>query len=113
MRSFMRCRLAARAPATNFFDFMEPLATRLGHPFPPRWRRVPYPVALSLGTLLEGLARWLRPVIRFEPSLTRSSVRVLCRDLSFSGARAARELGYAPVYSAAEALDLALSTVPR
>jgi nucleoside-diphosphate-sugar epimerase len=92
-------------PATNFFDFMEPIATRLGHPFPPRWRRVPYPVALSLGTLLEGLARWLRPVIRFEPSLTRSSVRVLCRDLSFSGARAARELGYAPVYSAAEALE--------
>lgn len=92
-------------PAINFFDFMEPLMRALGHDFPPRRRSVPYSLVLAAGTLAELAAAAVRPVLDWRPTLTRSSVRVVCNDLSFTGEKARRELGYAPVYSEAEAFE--------
>lgn len=92
-------------PALNFFDFMETLMKRLGHEFPPQDRRIPYPIAFGLGAAFELAARLARPLFRWRPLLTRSSVRVVCKDLSFGSGKAARELGYAPIYSEAEALE--------
>lgn len=92
-------------PAVNFFDFMAPIAERLGEKFPPRTRRVPYPLAYGLGAALELAAKALRPVLSFHPALTRSSVRIVCQDFSFSGDKAVRDLGYKPIYSEAESLD--------
>ncbi len=93
------------SPAVDFFVFMEPILARLGHSLPPRSRRIPYPVAWALGAAAEGAAFVCRPFARFAPTLTRSSVRFVCHEHTFVGARAARDLGYAPVYSEAEALD--------
>jgi sterol-4alpha-carboxylate 3-dehydrogenase (decarboxylating) len=92
-------------PAINFFDFTERLVTPLGHAFPPASRSVPYRAAYALGALLEFAAKLLRPVVTFRPTLTRSSIRVVCNDLSFVGEKAAGDLGYEPVYSEAEALE--------
>jgi nucleoside-diphosphate-sugar epimerase len=96
-------------PASNFFDFMEPLMRALGEPFPPRSRSVPYPIAFALGALLELLARLLRPLVTWRPALTRSSIRAVCKDLSFTGEKLRRDLDYAPRYSEGEAFDRTVS----
>jgi nucleoside-diphosphate-sugar epimerase len=92
-------------PASNFFAFMERLVNHLGYAFPPASRSVPYPFAYALGALLEFAAKLLQPVVTYRPTLTRSSIRTICNDLSFVGEKAARDLGYEPVYSEAEALE--------
>jgi nucleoside-diphosphate-sugar epimerase len=92
-------------PALNFFDFMAPLVSRLGYAMPPRSRSIPYPIAFAVGAALELAAKLCRPLFAFQPPLTRSSVRVVCQDLRFVGDKAARDLGYRPLYSEAESLE--------
>jgi nucleoside-diphosphate-sugar epimerase len=105
------CRVAGEvyfvtddSPAVNFFDFMEPILAELGYTLPPKSRSVPYPVMWTLGALLEGVAFACRPLVRFVPTLTRSSVRFVCHDHTFVGARARRDFGYAPIYTEKEAI---------
>jgi len=92
-------------PACNFFDFMEPILEELGHPLPPTSRRVPYPVMLALGAATEAAAFACRPFVKINPTLTRSSVRFVCHDYTFDGSKATRQLGYAPIYKEAEAIE--------
>ena len=93
------------SPAVNFFDFMEPIVTQLGYALPPKSRSVPYPVMFAIGASLEAAAALCRPFFQFTPTLTRSSVRFVCHDHTFVGDKARRDLGYAPVYTEAEALE--------
>lgn len=86
------------SPAVNFFDFMEPILNPLGYALPPKSRSIPYPVMWALGALLEGVAFACRPLVRLTPTLTRSSVRFVCHDHTFDGAKAGRDFGYAPIY---------------
>jgi nucleoside-diphosphate-sugar epimerase len=90
-------------PAVNFFDFMESILGELGYALPPKSRSVPYPVMWTLGALLEGVAFACRPVVRFVPTLTRSSSRFVCHEHTFVGEKARRDFGYAPIYPHAEA----------
>ena len=92
-------------PAVNFFDFMDPILDALGHPLPPRSRRMPYPIMLTIGAVAELAALVARPFKRFEPTITRSSVRFVCHTHTFDGSKAKRDLGYAPPYKASEALE--------
>ncbi|MCG8589265.1 MAG: NAD-dependent epimerase/dehydratase family protein [Proteobacteria bacterium] len=92
-------------PACNFFAFMEPILERLGHPLPPAHRTLPYPLVYAVAAAVEAFARAARPFTAWRPTLTRSSVRIVCQDLSFRGDKARRDLGYAPRYSEAEAVD--------
>ena len=92
-------------PAINFFDFMEPILSELGHALPPKSRRLPYPVMFAIGAAAEGLSALCRPFFAFTPTLTRSSVRFVCHDHTFSGEKARRDLGYAPIYSEAESIE--------
>ena len=96
-------------PAINFFDFVEPFVLGLGYAFPPRSRHLPYPIAYGIGAGMELLARTLRPLLAWRPNLTRSSVRVVCKDLSFCGQKAVRLLGYQPIFSEAEAFERTLA----
>jgi nucleoside-diphosphate-sugar epimerase len=93
------------SPVLNFFDFMEPILGELGYSLPPRSRSVPYPVAWSLGALLEGVAFACRPLFRFVPTLTRSSVRFVCHEHTFVGEKARRDFGYEPIYPESVALQ--------
>jgi nucleoside-diphosphate-sugar epimerase len=92
-------------PAINFFDFMEPIVTQLGYSLPPKSRSVPYPVMFAIGAILEAASAVCRPFFRFTPTITRSSIRFVCHDHTFVGDKARRDLGYAPIYSEAEALE--------
>jgi nucleoside-diphosphate-sugar epimerase len=92
-------------PAVDFLEFMEHVLEPLGETLPPRSRRIPYPVMLAVGALAEAAAVVCRPFFRFVPTVTRSSVRFVCHTHTFSGEKARRDLGYAPVYSEAEALE--------
>ena len=93
------------SPAINFLDFMEPIIEALGYSLPPKNRRIPYGVMLAVGAVMEGAAALCRPIRPFTPTLTRSSVRFVCHDHTFSGAKLQRELGYAPVYKESESLE--------
>jgi sterol-4alpha-carboxylate 3-dehydrogenase (decarboxylating) len=92
-------------PAENFFDFLDPILTGLGHPMPPKSKYIPFPVAWSIGAVLEITAKLLRPFGSWRPNMTRSSVQIVCQDFTFTGEKARRQLGYAPIYSKREALE--------
>jgi nucleoside-diphosphate-sugar epimerase len=92
-------------PAENFFDAMEPIVRGVGLPFPPRTRSLPYAPLYALAAVVEGGARALRPIVRLSPILTRTSLTIVCHDFSFRGDKAARDLGYAPVYGRDEAIE--------
>jgi len=100
-----RAYFVTDGPARNIFEFMEPVAEGLGLRMPPRGRRLPYGLAWSLAALVEAGARLARPFARFEPALTRSTVRFVCEDLTIESDRAERDLGYRPVYSEREAVE--------
>jgi len=93
------------SPAVNFFDFMEPILSELGYTLPPKSRSIPYPVMWTIGALLEGVAFACRPVLRFVPTLTRSSVRFVGHDHTFVGDKAHRHFGYQPIFSESQALE--------
>jgi nucleoside-diphosphate-sugar epimerase len=89
-------------PARNFFEFMEPIAEGLGFAMPARSRRLPFPLVYAAGALVEATSRLLRPLWSFTPTLTRTSVRMVCEDFEIASDRAARDLGYAPLFSEEE-----------
>jgi nucleoside-diphosphate-sugar epimerase len=91
-------------PPRNFFDAMEPILAGLGFRMPPRGRSIPTAVISGIAGLSEGLARICRPVYAFSPTITRFAESMLCRDLTFSGEKAARDLGYRPIFSEEEAV---------
>ncbi len=78
----------------NFFAFFDPFLRDLGLPVPTR--TIPYRAAYLLGALAELAALGAGGLLRSAPLLTRYVVASTCVDFSFSGARAARELGYSP-----------------
>jgi nucleoside-diphosphate-sugar epimerase len=60
---------------------------------------------LALGAAAEAAAFVSRPFFRFQPTLTRSSVRFVCHDHTFDGSKARQRLAYTPRYSEAEAIE--------
>ena len=91
-------------PPENFFDFMERFVTGLGLPFPPRGRSVPFWLAYVVAEAVTRVARALRPVTGWMPTVTGDTVAMLCRDFYFDDRRARRELGYAPLVGPDEAM---------
>lgn len=91
-------------PARNFFDFLEPIVEGAGLRMYPRWCSLPRPLMRGLGISLDAACRLLAPMVSFTPLVSRFSVDYVCQDFTFSSEKAARELGYRPVYSEVEAL---------
>jgi len=96
-------------PAKNFFDAMEPIISGIGYRMPPRDRSIPAPFMAGLAAAVEAFAWLCRPVYRFTPRINRISVGMVCRDFTFSGEKAVRELGYRPLYSEEEAIALTIA----
>jgi nucleoside-diphosphate-sugar epimerase len=101
------------SPLLNFFEFMEPIVEGVGLRLPPRSRRLPASLMLGIGALLEATAAVCAPFFRFTPTLTRSSVRFVCHDHTFVGDAARRDLGYAPIYGEAEAMERTIAYFAR
>jgi nucleoside-diphosphate-sugar epimerase len=91
--------------ALDFLDFMEHVLEPLGYPLPPKSRRAPYPLVFGAAAAMEAVSRLCRPLFRFTPTLTRSSVRFVCHEHSFVGDKLRRDLDYHPIYSEAESLE--------
>lgn len=91
--------------ALDFLDFMEHVLGPLGYSLPPKSRRVPYPLMFGVAAIVEATSRLVRPLFPFTPTLTRSSLRFVCHEHSFSGEKLRRDLGYSPIYSEAESLE--------
>jgi nucleoside-diphosphate-sugar epimerase len=87
----------------NFFEFLAPFVEAAGHRMP-RWS-LPRAPLYALGALLEGAAHLSRPLVRFEPVITRFAVDFVTQDFTIRTDKAARELGYAPLYPPAEAVE--------
>ncbi|MFO0694078.1 MAG: NAD-dependent epimerase/dehydratase family protein [Polyangiales bacterium] len=79
----------------NTFAFFRPLVVGLG--YPPPLASVPGKAMLPVAFAMEAAARLLRPLVDFEPPLTRADVRKCIAHNYFDSSRAANELGYAPV----------------
>jgi len=91
------------APA-NFFDFFEPIITAAGKRMLPPSLSLPHQPLRAIGAALEGLSWLLRPVLPFNPKLSRFSVDFVCHDFTFKSDQARECLGYQPVYSQAAAM---------
>lgn len=92
-------------PAKNFFDYMEPIISGIGYAMPPKRRSIPMPIMYALGCVCEGVSWLCRPFTRMKPVISRTSVNMVCKDLTFNGGKARRELGYRPIYTEEEAID--------
>ncbi|NRB38644.1 MAG: NAD-dependent epimerase/dehydratase family protein [Pseudomonadales bacterium] len=97
--------LVADDPAENFFDFLEPIMRELGYPFPPKQRYIPYKIMYIIGFIVEMLAALVKPFVNISTPITRSSVKMLCEDLTIKTDKASRHFGYTPKYSKDEAFD--------
>ena len=90
--------------AKNFFDYMEPILRGIGYEMPPKNRSIPRSVMYTAAVLLEAASRLARPFVRFTPPVNRTSVTMVCIDMTFSGEKARRDLGYSPAYTEEEAI---------
>lgn len=100
-------------PAQNFFDYLEPILSGAGYRMLPWSMSVPRPLMYGLAVALEGTARLLRPVVRLSPTITRFAVDFVCLDFTFRSDKAARELGYRPVYSEEQAFARTIAYFQR
>jgi 2-alkyl-3-oxoalkanoate reductase len=91
----------------NLWDLLRQLAHDLGYP-PPR-RRLPYPVAWHIATLLEAWHKRFRP--QTEPRLTRYAVGVLGQSRTLNISAIQQALGYVPPVSMAEGYERTLATL--
>ena len=92
-------------PARNFFDYMEPIVLGAGGQMVPWALSLPRSLMYGVGVAAETAARWLRPIHRFSPTLSRFAVDFVCQDFTVSGKKAEDVLGYAPIYSEVEAFE--------
>ena len=89
----------------KIWDVIAQLAVRLGVPKPAR--RLSFPIAYGLATLLEGYHHLLRPAV--EPPLTRYGVTVLSRSQTLNIDAIRADLGYEPRVMLAEGLNATVS----
>ncbi len=88
-------------PAQNFFDYLQPVIEGTGLQM--RSTRLPKALMYSVGVAMELSAWLLRPIYRFNPVVSRFAVDFVTQDFTFVSDKAARDLGYAPIYSEEEA----------
>lgn len=86
---------------SNFFDFFLPFFDALG--IPVKQSIIPAGAAFALAKVLEQRYFMQPEGKRKPPILTRYSVAATARDFWFNHRKAARDLGYAPIVSEADA----------
>jgi nucleoside-diphosphate-sugar epimerase len=90
-------------PARSFFDHLEPVIRAAGGRVLPQALALPHAPLRLLARVAVLAVRWLRPIVRLTPFLTPFSVDYICQEFTVRSDRAARVLGYRPVYSEEEA----------
>lgn len=90
-------------PARNFFDQLEPVVRAVGGRMLPPSLALPHRPVRVLSQLVQLATRGLRPFVALTPLLTPFSVDFVCHEFTVRTDKAARLLGYRPIYSEAEA----------
>ncbi|HEX6497091.1 MAG TPA: NAD-dependent epimerase/dehydratase family protein [Acidobacteriaceae bacterium] len=85
---------------TTWREYTNALADALGYKRP--WLRLPFPAAMALAPVMEGVQRALR--LPGRPLLTRHAVHLLGQDQEFPAVRAREEFGFAPQVSFADGI---------
>jgi nucleoside-diphosphate-sugar epimerase len=63
-----------------------------------------------LGTANDAAAFLLQPLVAFKPLVSRFAVCFVCQDHTYKTDKAARLLGYAPIYSKEEAFERTIAS---
>lgn len=98
--------LITDGPGENFFRFFDQIILKAGYTFRPKNLWMPYGIAITLGVITEGIAWLVRPLVKFNPGLSRFAVNYICTDYTFSSKRAEEHFGFKPKYTEEEAIDL-------
>jgi sterol-4alpha-carboxylate 3-dehydrogenase (decarboxylating) len=94
---------------TPFWSFVGRLLNEFGSPKPQR--SISYAFAYFLAWFMEYL-RWLLgwlPLVNYKPSITRHMVCMVAKDHYFSCEKAKRDLGYSPIVSLEEGLQITVA----
>ena len=95
-------------PQTQLTDFARPFLEERG--FSMSRICVPFWIMYCMVCLLQLLCLLLQPIVRLKGprSMTRSSLKLMYRNMTFSGQKAKTMLGYKPLYSFEESLKRSL-----
>eukprot|EP00903_Cladosiphon_okamuranus_P011606 g10916.t1 len=91
-----------------FGEFAGRALSRLGYPGGGESGGIPVLLATVLAFLLRAMAIVVSPLFEFRPALTALRVAEESTVRRFDTSRASRDLGYAPLWSQEEALDISL-----
>ncbi len=92
------------SPPSNFFTFFDAIVERAGYRITPRNLWIPRHLMYALGCITEALAWLLRPIHRFNPTISRFAVDYTCNEFTLNGDRARRDFGFEPKYGEEEAI---------
>lgn len=92
------------SPPSNFFVFFDEIVRRAGCAIRPRNVWIPRALMYAAGSLAEALAWLVRPVVRWNPKVSRFAVDYTCNDFTLNGDAARRDFGFTPKYTTEEAI---------
>jgi nucleoside-diphosphate-sugar epimerase len=93
-------------PAANFFTFFDRIVEGAGYRIWPKNIWIPRRIAYVMGMISEGIAWMARPFKKYAPKFSRFAVIYTCSDFTFTAAKAYKDFGFEPKYSAEEAFRL-------
>ena len=91
-------------PAENFFRFFDRIVEESGYPIRPANLWIPRGLMLAAGIAAEAAAALLRPLLHWNPKVSRFAVNYTCSDFTYSSAAAEADFDFHPVYTRDEAL---------
>jgi sterol-4alpha-carboxylate 3-dehydrogenase (decarboxylating) len=94
---------------TPFWNFIGKLLNEFGSPKPER--SISFVFAYILAWFMEYLSwilSWL-PLVNYKPSITRHMVCIVAKDRYFNCDKAKRDLGYSPIVSLEEGLQITVA----
>ncbi len=92
-------------PAENFFHFFDRIVEKSGYQIRPANLWIPRRLMLLAGILAESLAWLIRPMVRWNPKVSRFAVNYTCNDFTYTSAAAERDFGFIPVYTIGQAMS--------
>lgn len=93
------------APPENFFRFFDFIVRESGHPIRPENLWIPRRLMLVAGFLAETAAVLVRPLIHWNPKVSRFAVNYTCNDFTFASDAAEKDFDFQPIHAHREALE--------
>lgn len=92
-------------PPENFFRFFDGIVEASGYTIRPANLWIPRRLMLAAGIVAEFLAWLLRPVLHWNPKVSRFAVNYTCNDFTFSSEAALKDFGFEPLYDRNTAME--------